>query len=350
MKHIDKLAYCLMAAVSVVALAGCSSGSSSDSGMASGPPPEQPSIVVDAVPTADEAGLYIAQDNGYFAQQGLNVKIAPVFGGELGLPDLQDGKAQILAGNYVSFVQAQISHSAEIFVNNRPVGHKPIDLRIVAEGSVMQAGNQALYVMPDSRFKTVSDLTRYHARIGINTPNNIGQVLLGSLFQSNGLSLNRIDKVYNAFPLLLPMLQDGTLDAAWLPEPFATIAKQSYGAVPLADFNQGALQNFPIGCYIGTTQWVRAHPNTVAAFLRALQKGQQVADSDRAAVEQALEQNTTPRTPRIIADVMTLDTYPLAMDVPRMQRVANAMLEFGIIKKPYNIIDMIQPEPGMVGS
>jgi NitT/TauT family transport system substrate-binding protein len=337
MKHVDKLAYCLMATVSAIVLAGCSSGGGS-SGAASGPPPEQSSIVVDAVPTADEAGLYIAQDNGYFAQQGLNVKIASVNGGEDGLPDLQDGKAQLLAGNYVSFIQAQIARS----FNN-----KPINLRIVAEGSVMQTGNQALYVMPNSRIRTVNDLVKFHASVGVNTKNNIGQVLLGSLFQSNGLLLSQINQVFQPFPVLVTMLAKGEIDAAWLPEPFATLAKEQLGAVQLADFDQGALQNFPIGCYIGSAQWVQSHPNTVAAFLRALQQGQQVADSDRAAVEQALERNTPSTTP-LLADVMTIDTYPLTMDVPRMQRVADAMLQFGVIKKPYNIRNMIQPEPGMV--
>jgi NitT/TauT family transport system substrate-binding protein len=338
MKHVDKLAYCLVATVSAIVLAGCSSGGSSNSGAASGPPPEQSSIVVEAVPTADEAGLYIAQDNGYFAQQGLSVKIVSIPGGEDGMADLQDDKAQLVAGNYVSFIQAQIA---------RTFDNKPIDMRIVAEGSVMQAGNQALYVMPNSRIRTVSDLVKFHASVGVNTKNNIGQVLLGSLFQSNGLSLSGINQVFKPFPDLVTMLAKGEISAAWLPEPFATQAKEQLGAVQLADFDQGALQNFPIGCYIGSAQWVQMHPNTVAAFLRALQEGQQVADSDRAAVEQALERNTAP-TPPILADVMTIDTYPLTMDVPRMQRVANAMLEFGVIKKPYNIINMIQPEPGMI--
>ena len=48
---------------------------------------------------------------------------------------------------------------------------------------------------------------------------------------------------------------------------------------------------------------------------------------------------------------MTLDTYPLVMDVPVMQRVANAMFEFGVtpgLKQPYDIADMIEPEPGEI--
>ena len=67
--------------------------------------------MVDAVPTADAAGLYIALDHGYFAQQGLTVKIVPIIGGEFGMADLQDGHAQIVEGNYVSFIQAQIAGS-----------------------------------------------------------------------------------------------------------------------------------------------------------------------------------------------------------------------------------------------
>lgn len=339
MGRIRKLVYSLLVALPVAALASCSSSGSSS--VAAGARPEQSTITVYAVPTADEAGLYIAHDNGYFAQQGLNVVIKPVNGGELGMPLLQNGQAQLLAGNYVSFILAQAAGNYQ---------GKPINMRIIANGSLMQPGNQALYVMPGSKFKAVRDLQTYHARIGLNTKNNIGQVLLGSLFKENGLSLGKVHLVYDAFPNLLPMLSKGQIDAAWLPEPFGTVAQQQLGAVKLADFDQGSLQNFPIGAYIGTKQWVQSHPDTVAAFLRALKQGQQIADTDRAAVENALEKNT-PGATQVIASTMTLDTYPLSMDVPTMQRVSDAMFEFGLmpgLKQPYRISKMIQPEPGMV--
>jgi hypothetical protein len=53
-----------------------------------------------------------------------------------------------------------------------------------------------------------------------------------------------------------------------------------------------------------------------------------------------------------IAALMTLDTYPLSMDVPTMQRVSNAMFEFGLepgLGQPFSIHSMIQPEPAMIG-
>jgi ABC-type nitrate/sulfonate/bicarbonate transport system substrate-binding protein len=112
------------------------------------------------------------------------------------------------------------------------------------------------------------------------------------------------------------------------------------------DLDQGALVNFPITAVVGSASWVRSHPHTVAAFLRAYQEGQRVADTDRAAVEQALVRHDG--VTKVVAATMTLDTYPLVMDVPVMQRVPDAMYEFGVIAKPYNITNMIQPESGEI--
>ncbi len=320
----------------------------------SGPPPEVSHIVVDAVPTGDEAGLYIAQDNGYFKQQGLTVTIKSILGGEPGMADLQSGTAQIIVGNYVSFILAQIARS---YPAGTPQA-KPIDMRIIADGSHMRQGNQAIYVMPGSRIKNVADLTKYHAKVMVNTKDNVGQVLLGSLFKENGLNLNHIQQEFpslkGGFPEMIGDLASGKVDAAWLPEPFGTIAQESIGAMPLVDFDQGSLQNFPIGAYIGTKQWVQSHPDTVAAFLRALEEGQQVADTNRAAVETGLESKANlglyAASP-LQAATMTLDTYPLEMDIPTMQRVSDAMFEFGLepsLPKPYQIVNMVQPEPGMI--
>ena len=349
MRLISKLKYGLVAAIPVFAIAACSSGGSS--GVETGPVPEQSSIVLDAVPTADAAGIYIAQDEGYFAQQGLTVKIVPINGGEYGMGDLQTGKAQLVEGNYVSFILAQAAGEYAAPNPKDPaetLPAKPINMHIIADSSQMQTGNQALYVLPNSPYKTLKELAEDHASIAINSVNNIAQVLLGSLFASDGLKLKTIKQVVQpAFPLTPGMLAKHDFDAAWLPEPFGTEAEQEYGAVPLADFDQGSLQNFPIGAIVGDTSWLQSHPNTVAAFLRAVDEGQQVADTDHAAVERALVTNTG--VTKEVAATMTLDTYPLAMDVSVMQRVPDAMYEFGLIKKPYKITNMIQREPGEIG-
>ena len=198
----------------------------------------------------------------------------------------------------------------------------------------------------------MAELARAHATIGLNTANDVGDVMVGALLAEAGYQLSDIRQVIPAggFPALLGMLPAGQVDAAWLPQPLGEIAEQQFGALPLADFDQGSLQDFPFTGYMGTTQWVKTHPDTVAAFLRALNEGQQLADTDRSAVETAMEKYTG--IPPIIADTMAIDSYPLEMDVPQLQRVADSMFEFGLTpgaKAPYQIANMIQPEPGLTG-
>jgi NitT/TauT family transport system substrate-binding protein len=350
MRLINKLLYGLAATIPVAVLAGCSAGGSGTG--TSSAPLESSSIVIDAVPTADAAGLYIAYDDGLFAQQGLKVTIAPINGGEYGMGDLQTGKAQLVEGNYVSFILAQVAgkFAAPVLTNPaKTLPSKPIDMRIIADASQMQPGNQALYVMPGSPFKTVKQVAKAHAKVGVNSLNNIGSVLLGSLLAANGYPLNSVHQTPEILPDMPLLLSQHKIPAAWLPDPFGTEAEEQYGAVPLADFDQGSLQNFPIGTIVGSAQWVKTHPNTIAAFLRAYDEGQQIADTNRSAVEKALVTNTSTHVSPLVAANMTLDTYPLAMDVPVMQRVADAMYQFGVLTKHYDITDMIQPEPGETG-
>jgi NitT/TauT family transport system substrate-binding protein len=337
---VRKLSF-LGAAIAAIAAAGTLAGCGAAGGTASASTNqlEQRTITVDSVPAAEEGGLYVAQAQGFFRQQGLTVKINSITGGEASIPDLQAGRAQLVAANYVSFILAQMAGR---------FGAEPVSLRIIAAGSEIQPGTEALYVMPHSKYQTVAELAKAHAKVGLNTANDIGDVMLGALLTVNGYKLSAIRQVTPkaGFPALVSMLPEGKIDAAWLPQPLAEIAEQEYGAVPIADFDQGSVQNFPFTGYMGTTQWIKAHPHTVAAFLTALDEGQQLADTDRSAVEAAMEQYTgiTP----IIADTMAIDTYPLEMDVPQLQRVADSMYEFGLTPSQYQITKMIQPEPGLI--
>jgi NitT/TauT family transport system substrate-binding protein len=347
MRLINKLAYCLAATIPVAILAGCSGAGSSGGGG----PLESSTIVIDAVPTADAAGLYIAEDDGFFAKQGLTVKINKILGGEYGMGHLQTGSAQLVEGNYVSFILAQVAGKFAAPDPNDPTGPlrptKPIDMRIIADASQMQPGNQALYVMPDSKFKSVAAVAKAHATVGVNSLHNIGSVLLGSLLSLNGFKVNSVNQTPEPLPQMPLLLSKHAIESAWLPDPFGTEAQEEYGAVRLADFDQGSLQNFPIGTIVGSEQWVKNNPGTIAAFLRAYDEGQQIADTDRSAVEKVLEKYTG--VSQLVAANMTLDTYPLAMDVPVMQRVPDAMYQFQVLGQHYNIANMIQSEPGEIG-
>ena len=92
------------------------------------------------------------------------------------------------------------------------------------------------------------------------------------------------------------------------------------GLLELTDLDQGATAGFPVGWYVATKAWAKKYPRTLAAFLDALRAGQQIADSNRTAVEQAMEKLPAPFTVSpTIAAVMSIETYPLnvAPDIDR---------------------------------
>jgi NitT/TauT family transport system substrate-binding protein len=309
----------LIAAIVVFALAaGCASGGTSHNGAATTSGVEKPNLTVAVVPAVDSAGFFIALYEGLFKKQGLNVTFVPAVSSETAIADQVKGDYDVTGGNYVSYIQAQQAGQA--------------DLDIFAEGSVMQPGAQALYTMPGSKITNLRDLEG--KTVGINAPKNILYLLVASALASDGVPVNSVKFDSNIpLPGMAAALKAGVIQAAVLPEPFASQAQAAFGVTTLADLNQGATTDFPIQGYVVTRQWAAEYPRTLAAFRRALEEGQQIADTNRTALEQAMEDLPMKPEPLGVsqetAALMAVDNYPVGpVDTVRLQRVADVMSQF----------------------
>ena len=298
------------------------------------PPPAigKPDLNVAVVPAVDSAGFFVALHQGLFAAHGLHVTFIPAVSSETVINaqalNRPLDRIDISCGNYVSYIQAQENYNQgerSSSASNAPVA---ANLDIFAEGSVMETGAQGLYVMPDSPIRTLAGLEG--KVIGVNAPGNILYLLAASVLADNGLSVSGVHFAYYPLPQMAAMLKAGKIAAAVLPEPFASQAEQSMGVTLLADLDQGATVAFPVqGCAV-TRPWAAQHPTELAAFRTAFEQGQEIADTDRAAVEQAMKSLPAPLgvTP-VTAAVMVLDSYPTGpVDVVRVQRVADVMRQF----------------------
>ena len=318
-------------AMTLLALAGCgglaiASGSTSPNGL------EKTTLNVAVVPAVDSAGFFVAMHEGLFKKQGLTINYTPAVSSDEVIDQQVAGKYDITGGNYVSYIQHYVNQ------------HQPLE--IVAEGSVMQEGTQAIYTMPGSKIKTLAELKGH--LLGVNAPGNINYLLDASVLTENGIKLNQVRFPTQPipFPEMAAELAAGKIDAAGMPEPFATAAEEKYGVVTLSDLNQGATEQFPIQGYVTTKAWAKANPNTLRAFISALSKGQEIADTSRTAVEQAMESLSGPQNgqvPPIVAAVMAINIYPTAIDKIRIQRVSDVMFQFGLLKSRFNVTPMIGP-------
>ena len=308
------------------------------------PAVEQPDLNVAVVPAVDSAGFFVALHEGLFAARGLHVTFIPAISSETVINaqalDEPRGRIDISCGNYVSYIQAQQNYDQGKRPASASSAMVAADLDIFAEGSVMEPGAQGLYVMPGSRIRTLADLEG--KIIGVNAPGNILYLLAASALADHGLSVSGVRFAYYPLPEMAAELKAGKIAAAVLPEPFASQAQLSMGVTLLADLDQGATAAFPVqGCAV-TRQWAALHPATLAAFRAAFEQGQQIADTNRSAVEQAMEALPSPLgLTKVQAAVMAMDAYPVGpVDAVRLQRVADVMRQF-LGFSPFNIRSML---------
>lgn len=345
----------LATAISLGLAVGCSSSdtSATTTAMPGGPagPVEQKTITVAAVPTTDSTGLYVAKYEGLFARYGLTVNIQPAISAEQSINQLAFGQIQVLSGNYVSFIEAQINHDNHVQPANVAFPPGPNDnqisanLDIFAEASEMQPGFVGLFTPSGSKIKSISQLAG--KTIGINAPGNVAFLLLASWEKANGIAVTPANLLkIIPFPDMEAALLKHQIDVAFLAEPFVSIAEDSAGVTEMTNLDEGATTGFPIQGYAVTKEFARKNPNTVQAFYAALEQGQQIASTDRHIAEEAtvkygllpnMPKGTPPAFANEIASILQFESYPLgAVDATRLQRVANVMHSFGVYPMPAN--------------
>jgi NitT/TauT family transport system substrate-binding protein len=301
----------------VTVVSGCSSGSDPAA------PPlrlEKTNIVVGAFPAIDSAGLYIAEMDGLFAAQGLHVTIAPVqTNSPPSTQDLINGqiaeKYDITAGDYVTYIE-----------NEALLG--TTYLRIIAEASFLQPNVQVLLIKGSSSIKSIGQLK--NKTISVNAPGDIGTLLVDSLLVEHGIQPNQVSlNSYVPFPSVEKMLKSNAVSASFVTEPFVSLDEESGGVQELADLDQGSTVDFPIEGYAVTEEWAQKYPNTLKAFVRALSEGQEIAATNRSAVEKAIERYLG--IPAETAAAISLPAFPTGVDPVRLQRLISAMVRFGLL-------------------
>jgi NitT/TauT family transport system substrate-binding protein len=308
----------LVAAALLAAACSSGGGSAAPTGL------EKTNLTVAAVPALDSAGLYIAQQRGLFAAQGLHVTIvsAPSSGSDIA--GQLAGTYDVTEGAYVAYMLADARQNA--------------NLKVLAPASNMGPLTQEVMVPPGSPIQTVSELRG--KTIGLNALNNVGEVLVSSLLTDNGVSPSDVHFVAIPFANMAAALAAHQVDAAWLPEPFITDAEESIGATTLADVDQGAAQNLPVAGYIATQSWLEKYPKTAAAFRRAVIAAQGIANNNVAAVVDAMV--AYGGVSRTTAEIEAAPSYPLQSDPTLLQRTANLMEQFGLTQQVFNAASMIR--------
>jgi NitT/TauT family transport system substrate-binding protein len=301
-------------------LTGC--GSSQSDGAVSNV--EVPEVRLGVLGVPDVGPLYVAQRQGIFNRDGLRPKFVDSELTGDNRFDLVRGPEDIHFDSWVT-----------IFLNIQDGA----DWVLLGEAYQTGTNTTALVAPAKSKLRALRDLKG--TRIAVNNPAGLGVMLINAQLATVGLTPKDVQYVETPFDKIGSTLQKGGAEAGWMVEPFMTVAALENGTAPLADTAAGPTLDLPQSGYVCARSFAQRNPRTVKAFQSALVEAQ-VRALDRTALERELTNFLkTPKVDATIASLMNIGTYPSSLRAVRPQRVADLMLEQGMLKKKINVADLI---------
>lgn len=283
-----------------------------------------PALAADAVrlkvgyiPVGDCLQYFVAEEEGYFAAEGLAVDSTSMKGGAVIAPAVEGGELAIGWSNAVSII---LAHA------------KGFDFVFLAPGATGVPRAHALLVPADSPITSVAGLGG--KTVAINTLGNINEAAMRALAQQAGIAPDAIRLVEIPFPDMAGALAKGTVQAALANEPFVTDAV-SRGTAKILDPAPHAVFGSPylIGAWFAKKDWITAHPEQAAAFARAVAKAAAFIDANPERARQLLSRRTG-LAPELAASI-TLPHYPRTLDPQVLAGLIDVSARFGLLAKPF---------------
>ncbi|HLY64292.1 MAG TPA: ABC transporter substrate-binding protein [Chloroflexota bacterium] len=211
--------------------------------------------------------LWVGQDKGYYAQQGLNLDVTAFKSFSEMVPLLATGKLDVGAGGLspglfnalLSGISMKVVSDASL-VSEPPAGHH------MSYGLVVRSDLK-------DQVKTVADMKG--RAIGVNGTQGIGDVQLDAILHTGGLSNADVNVQAIPFPDAYAALANKKLDGALELEPFITLGLQQNVAFPLQDLAK-ALPNFPSQWVFYSTEFIKSEPDAGKRFLVAYTQAQRL--------------------------------------------------------------------------
>lgn len=317
-----------LALVVAALLAGCGGDQRSDDQETDSDdeaPGELIPVTVGTLPLADQAPFFYGVEQGFFADEGLDITIetSGAGGAEL-VPSVLSGDFQFAFSNYLSLMQARENDAPVQIVSSWVNG---------AEGE--DQGTLGLLVAPDSGIDSVEDLAG--KTFGVNTLDNIATVAIRAVLDEHGVDDSEIELTEVGFPEMNGAIEAGTIDVALQTEPFVTLGKEA-GLVSLLDPMYEMAPSLPLVGVFAAESWLEANPEVADAFARGLQRSLAAA-SDADAMRETIAAET--ETPPDIVEVLPLANWQPEIDRDALALQGELATGYGILSEEPDLEQLI---------
>ncbi|NLO96572.1 MAG: ABC transporter substrate-binding protein [Peptococcaceae bacterium] len=263
-------------------LTGCSGTNNVDASSAK--------LKIGSLPIEDNLVILVAEQNGYFTEENLEVELIPFQSPVESQSAFQSGELDGMVTDML--IAAMLKGSGE-----------KLKVTSLTLGATPQEGRFAIVAAPNSSLEKVSDLKG--KTIGISS-NSIIEYVTDGLLTEGGVNPNEVQKTVVAkIPVRLEMLLNNQIDAITVPDPYITYTV-AQGAKIVAEDTQG--KNLSQAVIIMTEKALSEKNDALIRFYKAYAKAVRELNRVPEKYKELLVENAN--IPESIADEYQIQRYP----------------------------------------
>ncbi len=277
------------------------------------------------MPAEDELPLWVAEQEGLFAREGVRVELINFASAIERDTALQAGQVDGVNGDLVA-----------VILNARAGVRAAVTA--ISLGTTPKEGRFAIFSAPRSSIRTVTDLKGAEVAVSFNT---IQDYVTDQLLLEGGLKPGEIRKVgVPKVPIRFQLLMTGQVQAAALPDPMGALA-EAQGAHLVAS-DTGARRNLSPIVYFFTKKALKEKAEAFDKFYRAYREAVKRINADPEKYRPLLVEKA--RIPEEIKDTYPMQRYPLPAVPTRdeWRDVVEWMLGKKLIEAPYRYEDFLE--------
>lgn len=316
-----------VALVAAVALVGCTDSGATPpapSESASEAPMETYDVKVAALPIAETGAIWAALDEGIFEKHGINLEILPAQGGAQAIPALVSGDIDFAIGQpFGPFRAALAGEQVRLltnYANSLPT--------LPDVNSVVASAASGVTSWKDLSGKKVS----------VNSPNAAGDLTIRAAVADDGGDPSTIEFVVVPFPDAPGQIEAGTIDAAWVPDPFRGMIVAA-GGTDLGGPYQATIPGLTVLTNFTLQSVIDEQPDMVAAWTAALTEALEFAASNEDAVRAAISKYMD--IPPAGVEGIVLPDFTADLGTAHLEALIDLALEYGYFEQAPDLSTLI---------
>lgn len=287
--------------------------------------PQAPlTLKVGVLPITDVVPAYVAQEQGYFAEEGVQVELIPVASGAerdslLQAEGIDGGLNELITTVLINAGRAD--QIRVVSTARRPFPDVPLFFLLASPGSEITEIDQLKGVEVGISENTIIEYVT-------------DRILRRAGFQPQEIRFTNVP----AIPVRLELLLNDQLKAAVLPDPLASLAQLQGARVVVTD---SLYPEVSLSALSFRQEVIADRPSAVRAFLRAWDRAVEDINADPGRFRNVLIENA--RVPEPLHDRYDLPPFPQA-ELPNAAQVKDVIdwaLEKGLIEEPLSYEEVV---------